>query len=279
MTADPRAFVIGWPIKHSRSPLIHGYWLEAYGLVGSYEKIAVKPDDLAAFLAGLGAAGYVGGNVTVPHKEDAFRLAAVTDDAARAIGAANTLWLDGGRLHASNTDAYGFMTHLGETASGWAARDRPVLVLGAGGAARAIVYGFLAAGVEMVMVCNRTLARAEELAAHFGPKVVARPWQDRVACAERAGVLVNTTTLGMSGADPLDMPLTTLPADAVVADIVYVPLLTPLLARAKRRGLAAVDGLGMLLHQAVPGFERWFGVRPTVTPALRERIVADIEGR
>ena len=248
------------------------------GLPAATRRFAVKPEDLPAFLASLAERGFAGGNVTVPHKEQVLALAADATGTARAIGAANTLWLDGGKLHADNTDAYGFMTHLGVSASDWSKRDGTVVVLGAGGAARAIVHGFLNAGAERVVLINRSHDRAEALAAHFGKQVGVRDWSERGSALGDAGVLVNTTSLGMKGQPPLDIDLAKLRAGSTVADIVYVPLETPLLAQARRLGHTAVDGLGMLLHQAVPGFERWFGVRPEVTPELRQLIVRDIEG-
>lgn len=272
-----KACVIGWPITHSRSPLIHGYWLSALGIDGSYEKIAVRPEAAPAFLAGLAANGYAGCNVTVPLKEIAFAAAAEKDASALAVGAANTLWLEDGRLCAANTDTYGFMTHLATTVPDWKRRDKPVLVLGAGGAARAIVYGFLDAGVGEVRIANRTRARADEVASHFGSRCHVVDWQSRSRAARECGVIVNTTTIGMKGEGSLDLDLAAVADDAVVADIVYVPLETELLASARRRGLRTLDGLGMLLHQAVPGFERWFGRRPEVTRDLRDLIVADIE--
>lgn len=273
-----KACVIGWPIEHSRSPLIHGHWLKKYGIDGSYTKIAVEPQNVAGFFASLAEQGLSGCNVTVPHKEAAFAAAAVRDASAVAVGAANTLWLENGRLHAANTDTYGFMRHLSVSAPGWDAPKRPVVILGAGGSARAITYGFLEAGVPEVRVVNRTLDRAVEIARHFGARVSPVAWSEREAALSGAGVLVNTTTLGMAKSGPLDVDLGALPADAIVADIVYVPLETDLLRRARARGLKGVDGLGMLLHQAVPGFEKWFGVRPEVTADLREIIVRDIVG-
>jgi shikimate dehydrogenase len=272
-----RACVIGWPVEHSRSPLIHRYWLQQYGIDGAYEKEAVRPEALARFLGSLGAQGYVGANVTLPHKEAALRHAAVADEAARMIGAANTLWLDqAGRLCASNTDAYGFMTNLNEQAPGWNRSGRPVLVLGAGGAARAILHGLLAEGVRRLLLANRTRDRAEALARAFGPAVEAIDWDERSPALSGCGLLVNATSLGMTGKEGLDIDLAALPKDAVVADIVYSPLETQLLAEAGAQGNRAVDGLGMLLHQAVPGFERWFGVRPEVTPELRAHVAASL---
>jgi shikimate dehydrogenase len=274
-----RACVIGWPIEHSRSPLIHTYWLKRYGIDGSYEKVAVKPGAAASFLTLLAAQGFVGCNITVPHKETAFAVADERDASADAVGAANTAWLREGRLHVANTDAYGFMTNLARSAPGWQRRDAPALVLGAGGAARAVVHGLLQAGVDEVRVCNRTRERAEVLAQAFGPRVNVGDWERRDEAACAAGVLVNTTTLGMKGEAALGLDMSRLHPDCVVCDLVYVPLETELLAAARARGLVAVDGLGMLLYQGVPGFERWFGVRPEVTEQLRRIVADDIEGR
>jgi shikimate dehydrogenase len=274
-----RACVIGWPIEHSRSPLIHGYWMKQYGIDGSYTKEAVRPEEVAEFLRGLGDRGFVGCNVTVPHKEMAFAVAEEAEESARVVQAANTLWLEGDRLYAANTDTYGFMTYLSHTVPDWRAHDGPVCVLGAGGAARAIVYGFLDAGVDEVRVFNRTRSRAEAIADQFGPRVKAFDWTNRSDGARDACVLVNTTAAGLKGAGSLGMDLSGFNQDCVVSDIVYVPLETELLAQARTQGLRTVDGLGMLLHQAVPGFEKWFGVRPQVTDKLRAVLVADIEGK
>jgi shikimate dehydrogenase len=274
-----RHCIIGWPVEHSRSPLIHRYWLDLYGIEGAYEREAVAPEEIEAFLRSLGASGYAGANVTLPHKETALVVADAADEAAKAIGAANTLWLDEqGRLHASNTDAYGFMTCLSEQAPDWNRGKRPVVVLGAGGAARAILHGLIAGGAAKILVANRSQDRAEALAKVFGPAVSVVPWADRGNALAGCGLLVNATSLGMTGKPPLDIDLSQLPADAVVADIVYSPLETELLAAARARGNLTVDGLGMLLHQAVPGFERWFGVRPEVTPELRAHIVKSLMG-
>jgi shikimate dehydrogenase len=275
-----RACVIGWPVEHSRSPSIHRYWLAQYGIDGAYEKEAVRPEDLASFLGSLEQRGYIGANVTLPHKEAALRLAAVADEAARAIGAANTLWLDqAGRLCAGNTDAYGFITNLEAEAPNWNEGRRPAIVLGAGGAARAILHGLLSEGAASIVVSNRTRGRAEELARTFGPSVTVADWTDRESALDGAGLLVNTTSLGMTGKETLDLDLAALPADAVVADIVYSPLETELLAAGRARGNRTVDGLGMLLYQAVPGFERWFGVRPKVTSKLRAQVAATLGER
>jgi shikimate dehydrogenase len=274
-----RACVIGWPVEHSRSPAIHRYWLKLHRIDGAYEKEAVQPEKLVGFLGSLGERGYTGANVTLPHKEEALRLASIADEAARAIGAANTLWLDGaGRLNASNTDAYGFMTNLTAETPHWNDRRRPVIVLGAGGAARAILYGLVAEGAPRILLANRTRGRAEALSQAFGPTVEVVAWEDRERALAGCGLLVNATSLGMTGKETLHIELAALPADAVVADIVYSPLETPLLASARARGNPAVDGLGMLLYQAVPGFERWFGVRPEVTAELKAHVAATLGG-
>ena len=274
-----RACVIGWPVEHSRSPAIHRYWLELYGIDGAYEKEAVRPEEFARFLGSLSDRGYAGANVTLPHKTEALRLATIADESARAIGAANTLWLDGtGRLNASNTDAYGFMTNLNQEAPHWNKGRAPVMVLGAGGASRAILYGLIAQGASRILLANRTRDRAEALAGTFGPAVSVVDWDARNQALAGCGLLVNATSLGMSGKGPLDIEVEALPEDAVVADIVYSPLETPLLATARARRRQAVDGLGMLLYQAVPGFERWFGVRPQVTKELKAHVAATLGG-
>ena len=275
--AKTRACIIGWPVAHSRSPLIHGYWLEKYRIDGSYVKLPVRPDDVVSFLRGMRAEGLVGCNVTIPYKETAYAAAIDKTPAARAVAAANTLWFEGDKLVADNTDGIGFMSDLRASSPGFDARSGAVAVLGAGGAARAIVHAFLEAGTPEVRVFNRTRTRADAIAAHFGVRVKPHDWRERIDRSRETSVLVNATSLGMGGGAPLDMPLLHLDAGCIVADLVYVPLLTPLLAAAHERGLAAVDGLGMLLHQAVPGFEQWFGARPEVTAELRALLVADIE--
>lgn len=275
--AEPRAFVCGHPIVHSRSPLIHGHWLRTLGLPGTYEPIDLSPDRAVAFFGGLPQSPFIGGNVTIPHKETAFAAVDRRDGAAEAIGAVNTLWLENGRLVGGNTDAYGFLANLDERAPGWDSRET-ALVLGAGGAARAVIHGLVERGLR-VRLANRTAVRAEELARLFGPAVEAVGWASCDAVLADTDLLVNTTALGMEGhagsAVPVD--LDRLPETALVTDIVYVPLTTPILAGAAARGLRTVDGLGMLLHQAAPGFERWFGIRPAVTPELRARVIADLE--
>ncbi len=270
------ACVIGWPVAHSRSPLIHGYWLKMHGIDGSYVKVAVEPADLQMFLGSLAARGLVGCNVTVPHKEAAFAAATHREPAARAVGAANTLWLDGDALCADNTDIYGYMTHLAASAPHWRDRDAPIAILGAGGAARAICYGFLEAGVASVRIFNRTFDRAEALAADFGARVTAHPWDQRTVLSRDAAVLVNTTALGLKDQGDVGIDFSCFDPACIVSDIVYVPRETAFLRAARLHDLTTVDGLGMLLHQAVPGFARWYGVTPTVTPELRALVEADI---
>jgi shikimate dehydrogenase len=274
-----KAFVVGHPIKHSRSPLIHGHWLRRYGIEGSYERVDVAPDGLPGFVSSLAERGFLGGNVTIPHKEAAYRLAGELTDRARRLEAVNTMWLDDGRLHGDNTDILGYVAHLDQTlGTGWEAAIDSALVLGAGGAARAVAAGLLDRGVGRIVVANRTLGRAEDLVTLAPTRVAAVAWADLGKHLAAAKLLVNTTSLGMAGQPALELDLRAMAAEAVVSDIVYVPLETPLLAAARQRGLRTVDGLGMLLHQAVPGFERWFGVRPEVTAELRALLVADIEG-
>jgi shikimate dehydrogenase len=275
MALHKAACVIGWPVGHSRSPLIHNYWIKKHGLDAEYRREAVPPDQLADFLARLSERGYVGGNVTVPHKEAALALSE-PDDQAKAVGAANTLWLDGGRLRSTNTDVEGFIANLDATAPGWDRDLAGVLVLGAGGAARAVVFGLLGRGIACIRVANRTFDRAATLRTTFGDRVEPVRWTEMANLLTEAGLLVNTTSLGMAGQPELDIDLAGLPEGAVVADLVYAPLETALLAAARARSLRAVDGLGMLLHQAVGGFQRWFGVRPQVTEALRAQVEADL---
>ena len=269
------ACIIGWPAGHSRSPLIHNYWIRQHGLAGEYRKEAVRPEEFAGFLAGLGERGYVGANVTIPHKETALALS-TPDARANAVGAANTLWRDGAMLRSTNTDVEGFLGNLDAAAPGWDRGLQNVVVLGAGGSARAVLFGLIERGVPRIHLLNRTLDRAQALAQRFGAAVVPAPWQEAGALLGSTGLLVNSTSLGMKGQPPLDIDVGLLPANAVVADLVYVPLVTPLLAAARARGLATADGLGMLLHQAVRGFSLWFGVKPAVTPELRALVVADL---
>ncbi len=264
------AGVIGWPVAHSRSPRLHGYWLNHHGIDGAYVPLPVAPGHLEGAIRGLAALGFRGANVTVPHKEAVLTLMDTVTPTARRIGAVNTIVVgDGGRLEGRNTDGDGFMDNLRQGLAGWVPGPGAAVVLGAGGAARAVLAVLMEAGFAPIHLLNRTPSRAEALAAGFGPPVVAVPWEERAPCLDGAALVVNTTTLGMVGQPPLDLALDALPLSAVVTDLVYAPLMTPLLERAKARGHRVVDGLGMLLHQAVPGFEAWFGVRPTVTPELR----------
>ncbi|MEQ9814698.1 MAG: shikimate dehydrogenase [Azospirillaceae bacterium] len=273
------AGVMGWPIGHSRSPALYGHWLARYGIHGAYVPLAVAPDRLAQAVEGLRALGFAGANVTVPHKEAVLALADEADPLASRIGAANTLLRrQDGSLHAMNTDAYGFLANLEESAS-FQATGRTVAVLGAGGAARAVIVALVDAGAVRIRLANRTRGRAESLADAFGPMVEVVDWRERSAMLDGVDLLVNTTALGLEGQPPLEIDLAPLPEATLVTDIVYAPLETPLLAAARRQGNPVVDGLGMLLHQAVPGFEAWFGVRPTVDAALRAAVLGPPAGR
>ena len=271
------AFVAGYPIKHSRSPLIHGYWLKSLDLQGSYRTAEVTPDKFPGFIADLKSAssGFVGGNVTIPHKEAAFALADRPDEIAREIGAANTLWREEGLVHATNTDGIGFTANLDAFAPGWDRIDTAV-ILGAGGASRAVIQSVRDRGVRTIHVLNRTVSRAQELADRFGKAVYAQPLDALGEVLSGAGLLINTTSLGMDGGEVPEFDFSPMRTDAVVTDIVYVPLKTPILTQAEAQGFRIVDGLGMLLHQAAPGFEKWFGVRPTVDAALRQLIIDDM---
>jgi shikimate dehydrogenase len=271
----PRAAcLIGWPAAHSRSPLIHHYWLRKLGIEGGYNIEAVPPEGFAGFVQRLAVHGFIGANVTLPHKERVLALT-VPDVRARAVGAANTLWYEGSELRSTNTDIEGFINNLDACAKGWDAIE-DALVLGAGGSSRAVVFGLVERGIKRVHVANRTLDRARALAEQFGETVHAIAWDKISEVMPRAGLLVNTTSLGMRGQPALELGISPLPSHATVADLVYVPLETPLLAAAQARGLSTADGLGMLLHQAVRGFELWFGRRPEVTPELRALIEADL---
>jgi shikimate dehydrogenase len=273
-----RACVIGHPVAHSRSPLLHGHWLKTLGIAGAYERADVTEPDFPDFLRDLRTQGYVGANITVPHKGAAFRLVDRRDEAAQAIGAVNTVWYEEASLVGGNTDAYGFIAHLDASIPRWHGTTRRALVLGAGGAARAVVHALLARGVEIAVV-NRTVARAQDLAAHFGPRVSVASFAALPSLLGRADLVVNTTSLGMIGKAALDLDLAPLKPGGIVYDIVYVPLETEFLRAAKQRGHRTVAGLGMLLHQAVPGFARWFGVTPRVTAELRSLIESDIRAK
>jgi len=270
---DPRpllAGVAGMPIAHSKSPRLFAHWFAEHGLVAHYVPLRIAPEDFAAAVRALAKSGFRGINVTLPHKEAALAMADRWSDAAASIGAANTLTFGAdGAIHADNTDAFGFLENLRATAPDWQADAAPAVILGAGGAARAAVFALLGAGAPEIRLTNRTRAKADALATHFGARVVAVDWPERAAALAGAGLIANTTSLGMQGGPPLDLALDDAPDTALVTDMVYAPLVTPLLADAAARGLAAVDGLGMLLHQARPGFARWFGREAAVTDALR----------
>jgi shikimate dehydrogenase len=268
------ACVIGWPIEHSRSPLIHNYWLKLYRIPGAYRREAVPPEAFRDFVQSLAARGYVGANVTVPHKEVALALSQ-PDDRACAVGAANTLWLDGA-LHSTNTDVEGFLHNLDACVPGWDSDRRIAIVLGAGGAARAVIFGLLERGFDRIVAVNRTLQRARELQERFGLRVAAAAWEECDQWLAGAKLLVNATTLGMQGWPDLGLDLGGLPADAIVADLVYVPPVTALLRDARVRGLHTADGVGMLLHQAVRGFMLWFGKKPEITNELRALLERDL---
>lgn len=268
------ACIIAWPASHSRSPLIHNYWIKRHNLNAEYRREAVPPEQLADFIAHFRERGYVGGNVTVPHKEKVMALSE-PDERARAVGAANCLWYVGDKLRSTNTDVEGFLANLDAATPGWDRGLESAVVLGAGGGARAVVYALLTREVKKVYVINRTLERAQGLVKKFGARVHAAGWDEMTGLLGGAGILVNTTTLGMVGQPPLDVNLRC-QASMVVTDLVYAPLLTGLLAMARERGLRTADGLGMLLHQAVRGFELWFGVKPEVTPELRALVEADL---
>lgn len=271
------AGVMGWPVSHSRSPRLHGYWLERYAVDGAYIPLPVPPGQVETALRALPVLGFRGANLTVPHKTEGLAICDELDPLARRIGAVNTVVVgEDGRLIGSNTDAYGFIENLRRN-SAWRSGDAPAVVLGAGGAARAVCVALLDAGAKSVRIANRTRLRAEDLADELGAAVEAVDWETRDAVLENAGLLVNTTTLGMTGQPQLDIDLSALPEGAVVCDIVYVPLETKLLATARAGGHQTVDGLGMLLYQAQPGFEAWFGIRPEVDDSLRRFMLDDLK--
>ncbi|MEM7168552.1 MAG: shikimate dehydrogenase [Pseudomonadota bacterium] len=276
MTAKiPAACVLGFPARHSRSPKLHGYWLKRYGIAGSYCIEEVTPAAFPEFLSTLASRGYVGANVTIPHKEAAFQLSD-PDQRAQAVGAANTLWLEGGVLKSTNTDVEGFIGALDAAAPNWDRHHDGVIVLGAGGAGRAVVYGLLERGIPRVHVVNRSFEKAVALKERFGDAILPAHWDQLPSLLKGAHLLVNSTSLGMAGQPPLEVDLEDMSVTAVVADIVYVPLKTPLLRAAQARGLATSNGLEMLLYQAVTGFEHWFGKRPDVTRELYDLLAADI---
>lgn len=278
MNPIPRACLMGHPVAHSRSPMIHGYWLKQLGIVGAYELMDLTPAAFPGFLAHLPDRGFVGGNVTVPHKEAAFRLVAHRDPAAEKVGAVNTIWIEDGRLMGGNSDVHGFLANLDDRAPGWDGSGGLAVMLGAGGGARGAIFALLQRGMR-VAILNRTIDRARELVAHYGAGTSAHGMDELDRLLPEADLLVNCTSLGMVGKAALDIDLGPLKRTAVVYDIVYVPLETPLLAQARRRGHRVVDGLGMLLHQAGFGFSKWFKAQPEVTPDLRAIVEADIVAR
>lgn len=273
-----RAGVVGHPVKHSRSPIIHGYWLEQFGINGRYDRYDVKPEDFSHFVKTLSEQGLQGVNVTIPHKEAAFLALDEATERARRLKAANTLWFENGKLWGDNTDSIGFLANLDQGHPGWDINAKSALILGAGGAARAIIAGLQERNIEKITIVNRTRERAEELALMSGGQVAVAEWSKLSFQLESADLVVNTTSLGMTGQPDLDLSLDPLGKNALVTDIVYVPLETNLLKQARLRGNPVVDGLGMLLHQAVPGFEHWFGKRPVVTDALRHLVEDHITG-
>ena len=273
-----RAGVVGHPVKHSRSPIIHGYWLEQFGINGRYDRYDVKPEDFSHFVKTLSEQGLQGVNVTIPHKEAAFLALDEATERARRLKAANTLWFENGKLWGDNTDSIGFLANLDQGHPGWDINAKSALILGAGGAARAIIAGLQKRNIEKITIVNRTRERAEELALMSGGQVAIAEWSKVSFQLESADLVVNTTSLGMSGQPDLDLSLDLLGKNALVTDIVYVPLETNLLKQARLRGNPVVDGLGMLLHQAVPGFEHWFGKRPVVTDELRHLVEDHITG-
>jgi shikimate dehydrogenase len=269
----PLAGVLGCPVAHSKSPRLHGHWLAKYGIQGHYVPLHVAPEHLSSTLKSMPNMGFVGCNVTIPHKEAALALAHHATETARRIGAANTLVFKDGEIHADNTDGIGFIENLRQNAPKWRAEAGPVLVIGAGGAARAILMALLDAGAPEILLTNRTADRASALAAEFGPRVKAHPWERTETLLPQAATVVNTTALGMAGKDAFPFSLKGLPSTALATDIVYTPLDTPFLQAARAQGCQIVDGLGMLLHQAAPGFARWFGQMPEITPETRRVVL------
>ena len=259
-----KAGVVGWPIEQSKSPIIHNYWLDKYDINGSYIKISLNPERFTSGIKELIDEGYAGVNVTVPHKENALRISTFATDRANKIGAANTLIFKDNKIYADNTDGTGFIDNLKNSALEWSANAGPAMVLGAGGAARSIIYSLLAQGTPKIILANRTYERAEKLADNISihlPKI---------------NTLINTTVLGMVGSSSLNVDLNTLTSNTLVTDIVYNPLITPLILKARKTGCTTVDGLGMLLYQAVPGFKSWFGVEPAVDEILRKKVLAEL---
>lgn len=272
------AGVMGWPVDHSLSPQLHNYWLDLYGIDGAYVPMSVRPERLENALRALPDLGFAGANLTVPHKEAALKIVDISDDAAKRIGAVNTVVVRAdGSIEGRNTDGYGFLQSVREGAPRWRARGGPVALIGAGGAARAVCVALQDAGVPEIRIINRTAKRADRLAEEFGSPIISIPWAHRTEALDGISLLVNATILGMGGQPPLDLDLDRLPQSSVVADIVYVPLKTALLRDAETRNNLIVDGLGMLLHQARPGFAAWFGRNPDITLALRTHVLREVE--
>lgn len=272
-----RAGIIGWPVNHSRSPILHGYWLRKYAIAGSYERIPIAPENFAAEFRALAAQGYVGANVTIPHKQSAMTCCDELDSNAQRLKAVNTIVIKDGCFYGSNTDGFGFMENLRLGAPDWKPHAGPVVIIGAGGAARAVIAALCDAGVKEIHLFNRTRARADQLASDLGGPIMTGDWTRLSGTLSDCGLLVNCSSLGMAGQPPLEISLQALPSSAYVTDLVYTPLLTPLLIAAAARGNPTIDGLGMLLHQARPGFAAWFGIMPEVDDALRNLLLADIE--
>ncbi len=272
-----KACVIGWPIAHSRSPLIHNHWLKAYGIEGLYEKQEVKSEDLSSFLKNLSARGYVGCNVTIPHKEAAIPFVDAVDDIVRKTGSLNTIYTEQGKIKATSTDGEGFYQNLINTVPNLNVSGKTVVILGAGGSARAVIERLLRTDLRQIVIVNRTAARAQELCTVFGPRVILGPTTLQPDTLKTTDLLINTTSQGMKGQANLDIDLSSLPKSAVVVDLIYVPLKTKLLQQAEDLGLQTVGGLGMLLHQAVVGFEKWFGIRPVVSQDLYNLVAKDID--
>mgnify|MGYP000703368946 CR=1 FL=1 len=269
------AGVMGWPVAHSRSPLIHNHWIRQFNLSGAYGFFPVQPNNLESAIRGLQALGLAGCNITIPHKVNAMAYVDWVHPLAKRIGAINTIVVKAdGTLHGFNNDGYGYLQSLREAQPNWQADTGPAVVLGAGGAARAIVVSLIDAGATEIRILNRTRSKAEELAQEFGQVITAYDWSERADALNNAALLINTTNQGMHGESALDIDLTQLPTSALVSDAIYIPLETPLLAAARLRGNTTVNGLGMLLHQARPAFKAWFGVMPEVTPELKNAIMA-----
>ncbi|MFZ5931540.1 MAG: shikimate dehydrogenase [Pseudomonadota bacterium] len=273
----PRAGIIGWPVNHSRSPILHGYWLRKYAIAGSYERIPIAPENFAAEFRALAVQGYVGANITIPHKQSAMTCCDELDSNAQRLKAVNTIVIKDGRFYGSNTDGFGFMENLRQGAPDWKPHAGPVVIIGAGGAARAVIAALCDAGVKEIHLFNRTRARADQLASDLGGPIMTGDWTRLPRALSDCGLLVNCSSLGMAGQPPLEISLQALPPSAYVTDLVYTPLLTPLLIAAAARGNPTIDGLGMLLHQARPGFAAWFGIMPEVDDALRNLLLSDIE--